>query len=352
MRRCFCFVFLLLICLVLPNAQAAEEGTDILLSFTGDCTLGSEERTRWQPTSFDSYIEQHGYAYPFEKVQSVLAQDDVTVINLENVFYPFKSNRAQKTYTFRGPPEFAQILTEGSVELSYLGNNHTNDYGVPGFRSTVRTLEEGGHNWFATTDHSVKTWIYEKNGVRVGFTGCYLTYYNRRQEDVKKGFEELKAQGCDFIVAVMHGGQEYGPRQDKRMQRLARFLVDQGAGLVVGHHPHVLHGVEVYNQATILYSLGNFSFGGNKELRVTQTMIAQAKLRFDAQGTYAGHQVNLIPAYPSGTMDYNNYQPVLAGGAEAQAIIDLVATMSTIPLSPYVEGVGAWQEPVLPAQPD
>lgn len=133
MRRCFCFVFLLLICLVLPNAQAAEEGTDILLSFTGDCTLGSEERTRWQPTSFDSYIEQHGYAYPFAKVQSVLAQDDVTVINLENVFYQFKSNQAQKTYTFRGPPEFAQILTEGSVELSYLGNNHTNDYGFRAF---------------------------------------------------------------------------------------------------------------------------------------------------------------------------------------------------------------------------
>lgn len=352
MRRCFCFVFLLFMCLMALGVQASDEGTEILLSFTGDCTLGSEERTRQQPTSFDSYIEQHGYAYPFEKVQSVLAHDDVTVINLENVFYPHQANRVPKTYNFRGPTEFARILTEGSVELSFLGNNHTMDYGYPGFRSTVRTLEEGGHSWFATTDHGVKTWVYEKNGVKVGFTGCYISYYYRHPERVKQGMEELKTQGCDFIVAVMHGGVEYGPRQDAHMERLARFFVDQGAGLVVGHHPHVLHGVEVYKNATILYSLGNFSFGGNKGLRTTQTMIAQAKLRFDARGRYISHQVNLIPARPSGTMEYNNYQPVLAQGEEAQAIIDLVASMSTIPLNPHVDGVGAWQEPVPSAQPD
>lgn len=352
MRRCICFVFLLLMCLVGANAWEAGGGTEVLLSFTGDCTLGSEERTRHQLSSFDSYIEQHGYAYPFEQVQSVLAHDDVTVINLENVFYQYQANRRPKTYNFRGPTDFARILTEGSVELSYLGNNHTMDYGYQGFRSTVRTLEEGGHGWFATTDDGIKTWIYEKNGVKVGFTGCYITYFNRHPEQVKKGFEQLREQGCAFIVAVMHGGEEYGPRQDERVQRLARFLVDQGAGLVVGHHPHVLHGVDIYRGATILYSLGNFSFGGNKELRATKTMIAQARLRFDAQGRYAGHQVNLIPARPSGTMEYNNYQPVLVQGQEAQAIIDLVASMSDVPLNPHVDGVGAWQEPVLPARPD
>jgi hypothetical protein len=345
MCRCIYLVFALL--LLFASAQA--ENTEILLTFTGDCTLGSEERLRAKSYSFDSYITEHGYAYPFEKVQQLLAHDDVTVINLENVFYPYERNRIPKTYNFRGPTDFVNILSVGSVELSFLGNNHTGDYGWQGLRSTVSTLETAGLAWFGVPfPNKLATWTFESNGVKIGFTGCYVGQWRRDPQGLRDTFLDLRQQGCVFIVAVMHGGTEYALRQDGNQERFARFLVDQGADLVVGHHPHVLQGVERVGSANIVYSLGNFSFGGNAALRATQTMLAQVRLSFDTHGEYLGQQLNLIPANPSGTLEFNNYQPVLVYGTEAQAIIDLVAVQSNYSLNPYQEGIGALQD-FLPA---
>lgn len=343
MRRCIFLVLLLLL-----TAAALGEGTEIVISFTGDCTLGSEERTRLQPTSFDTHIVNHGFGYPFEQVQSILAHDDLTVINLENVFYPHDANRVEKTYNFRGPVEFADILLAGSIELSYLGNNHTLDYGLPGFKSTVETLEGLGLDWFALTEASDKTYIFEKNGIKVGFTGAYASYWGQDTSRMRRSIQALKDAGCDFIVGVMHGGAEYSPRQGRGQERMAKSMIDQGVGFVAGHHPHVLQGVEVYGDANIVYSLGNFSFGGNAALRATDTMIAQLTLRFDAEGRYLGQQLNLIPAHVSGTLEYNNFQPVLVQGQTAQAILDTVQKVSTYPLKPCRDGVGAVQD-FLPA---
>lgn len=342
-----------LVCLIgfifMPNFSIADtlsQGTEILLTFTGDCTLGGEDRLAAKDYSFQGYIGREGYGYPFEKVQQVFIQDDVTVINLEGVLYDYINNKVQKTYNFRGPTDYANIIKGASIELSFLGNNHTFDYGRQGYRSTVEALEEAGLDWFAVTDEGIKTWIYEKNGVKIGFTGANITYFNRFPDKLEKSISDLKQEGCAFIVGVMHGGQEYGPRQNKGIIRYAKFLVDQGAGLVVGHHPHVLHGIEVYQGANIIYSLGNFAFGGNAELRSYQTMLVQAKLCFDEEGRYLSQQLNLLPAHVSGNLEYNNYQPVLVEGDEAQVIIDLVASMSDVPLLPYAEGRGALQAPL------
>lgn len=328
------------------TALGEEASTEILLSFTGDCTLGGEERLLGRENSFHGYIAREGYAYPFAKVQEVFTADDVTVVNLEGVLYDCTENAARKRYLFRGPTDFANIIKASSIELSFLGNNHTFDYGLPGYRSTVAALEGAGLDWFAVTYEGIKTWIYEKNGVKIGFTGANITEFTRLRNELKESICQLQEAGCVFIIASVHGGQEYGPRQDAKIQRFARFFVDHGAGLVIGHHPHVLHGIEVYKGASIVYSLGNFAFGGNVEIRERRTMIAQAALRFDEEGKYLEHQLNLLPAYTSGTAEYNNFQPVLIGGEEAQAIIDLVGTMSDFSLEPFVEGTGAWQLPV------
>lgn len=344
--RCIFLVSLALWGVPALAAPATDGGTQIVLSLVGDCALGSEDSLRDRDTSFDSYIARHGYAYPFSKVQQVLGQDDVTIINLESVLYPYQSNKRTKTYNFRGPPDFAQILPQGSVELAFLGNNHTMDYGMPGFQSTVDALQSVGTAWFGVTDHSVKTWIYEKNGVKVGFTGLNYTYWHREKgaKRVQQSFQELKDAGCDFIVAVMHAGSEYAQKHNWKQQRLSRFLLSQGAGLVVGHHPHVLHGVEVVGHANVVYSLGNFAFGGNAKLRVTETMIAQVTLHFDEEGSYAGQQLNLIPAFPSSQLEYNDFQPVLAHGDDARRIIENVSSVSPVPLKPYQEGIGAVQD--------
>lgn len=329
-------------------AEASQTGdtTEFLLTFTGDSTLGGEDRLKDKPYAFQAYIAKEGYAYPFARVQSLFANDDVTVINLEGVFYNSSFNKVKKMYNFRGPTDYVNILKQGSVELSFLGNNHTYDYGYQGYRSTTKALDEAGLSWFATSDEGIKTSIFEKNGVKIGFTGAYITYFGRHPERLAKSIEQLKKDGCVFIVGVMHGGQEYGPRQNRSIERYARWLVDHGADLVVGHHPHVLHGLEIYKGANIVYSLGNFSFGGNTEIRERRTMVVQAAVRFDKNGRYLEQQLNLLPAYTSGTPDYNNFQPILIGGQEAQAIIELVGTMTEFKLAPYVEGKGALQPPV------
>ncbi len=348
MRRCIYLVFALL--LLLTSAQA--ENTEILLTFTGDCTLGGEERLRAKPYSFDSYIAKYGYAYPFEKVQHFLAHDDVTVINLENVFYPYERNRIPRTYNFRGPTDFVNILNAGSVELSFLGNNHIGDYGPQGLRSTVRTLEAAGLAWFGIPyPDKLATWIFEKDGVKIGFTGCYIGQWGRDPQGLRDAFLDLRQQGCAFIAAVMHGGTEYALRQGDAQERFARFLVAQGADLVIGHHPHVLQGVERIGSANVVYSLGNFSFGGNAALRAAQTMLAQVRVSFDKEGRYMGQQLNLIPAHPSGTLEFNDYQPVPVEGAQARAVIDLVAAQSNYPLNPYREGIGALQDFLPAGQP-
>ena len=332
-----------LLALLLGLGSASAEGTKIILTFTGDCTLGSEEHLREKPYSFNSYIAEHGVGYPFDKVLPILQQDDVTVINFEGVLSDSARGRVEKTYNFRGPPHFVDILKAGSIELSYLGNNHIGDYGQQGYDSTIEIFEQAGHNWFATTEYGAKTWVFEKNGIKVGFAGCYISYWVKNPQQVRESFDELKAQNCDFIVGVMHGGAEYSPRHDRSQQRLATFMVDNGAGLVVGHHPHVLHGVEVMGDATVVYSLGNFAFGGNKDLRSTQTMLAQFTLSFDAEGRYLGQRLNLLPAHPSGTLTHNNYQPMLVSGKSADSIIKLVRRISPLEILDYKEGIGALQ---------
>lgn len=341
MKRCLSLLLaLLLVGLCLP----AFARTQVLMSFTGDCTLGSENYLRGRPTSFDSYIRQFGYAYPFAKVQHLFSRDDVTVINFEGVLYEHEANKVKKTYNFRGPLDFANILTEGSVELCFLGNNHVEDYGRPGFNSTIEAIEAVGKNWFAVTPFGSRVHVYEKNGIRIGFTGIYVSTWARDPLSLRESFDELKKQDCDFIVGIMHGGGEYSGRQGRGMERLAQAMVSHGAGLVVGHHPHVLHGIELMGDATVLYSLGNFSFGGNAQLRSTQTMVAQVRLDFADDGRYLGQQLIIHPAHPSGTLQYNNFQPVPVSGRDAESIMQLLQRMSPVRLKPYRLGLGAVQD--------
>lgn len=325
-------------------------GTEIVITFGGDCTLASLERIRGVPgISFDSYVERFGYAYPFAGLRSVFAKDDLTVVNLENVFSSSEADKRTKTYSFRSPPEYARILTAGSVEAVNIANNHTVDFGMQGALSTIRALEAEGVGWFGATDLVTGTWIYEKNGIKIGFTGAYVGFWNSRKSDLRKTFDALKEQGCDLIISSMHGGSEYAKRHDFWQTRMASWMIREGAALVVGHHPHVLHGVEVMDGSTVIHSLGNLSFGGNPQLRAPLSMVAQVRFLFDEKKTYLGHQMTLLPVRPSSNPDSNDYQPVLLSGREAHQVIALVQSDTPYPLSPHVDGAGAVQ-PFVPAR--
>ncbi len=352
MRRTLILLMIFLIILPLMPAHSEEDVVEVVVTLTGDCTLGSEDRTRRDLLSFDSFVNAHGYAYPFKKVKPLFARDDVTIINLEGVFYNHSANRLEKTYNFRAPTDFAKILPAGSIEAVFVGNNHIIDYGKQGFRSTIQALEEVGVPWFATTNTYSNTYIFEKDGFKVGFTGAYTATFGGRRPQMERDMQTLKDAGCDAIIAVMHGGMEYSPVRVKGQERLAAWYVRNGATAVVGHHPHVVQGMDKMDGASVIYSLGNFSFGGNAQLRATQALIAQITLRFSREKGYLGHQVNLIPVSPSGTLEYNNFQPVILYGDEARAVMDKVQHDTPFKLAPYIEGKGAIQPFVPVPEPE
>lgn len=341
----------LLLCVsMLVNFAAAEENitpdaaSTVTVTFLGDCTLGSEDHFWERDFSFVYYINQLGYDYPFSLVQDVIGNDDLTVANLESVFYEYTANKQDKTYCFRAPTSFAKILTTGSVEAVNLSNNHSEDYGARGIRTTVETLENEGVAWFGTTEYANDVYIYEKDGVKIGFVGIYLTYWWAHNDMLKANFQKLYDAECDVIVGIMHGGVEYSFYHDESQRKLADYMIRMGASVVVGHHPHVLQGVDVRDNATIVYSLGNFVFGGNKAMRAYQSAMAQFTFSFDENGEYLGHQLNIIPCQYSGSREYNDYRPFMFTGDEAEKVIEAMRRDSNIRLKPYVEGVGAVQD--------
>ncbi len=340
--------FLLTLMLILSICAASAEqdnGTQsVVITFLGDCTLGSEQHQRSYETSFDSYVHTRGYDYPFSGVVDILEKDDLTVANLESVFADTESGKVKKTYNFRSSPDFADILTLSSIEAVSLANNHTEDYGRPGIQSTLQALEERNIAWFASAQEAHSVYIYEKNNIKIGFIGLYISYWYNNLETVKADLQTLHDAGCSCIVAVVHGGSEYYTRRDAGMEKLASFFIRYGCCAVIGHHPHVLQGMDVYDGATVLYSLGNFVFGGNKKMRALYTVLAQITFDFDETGRYIGHQLNLIPAQYSGNDEYNDYRPILVQGDAADKALSLIQADTPFILNPYVEGVGAVQD--------
>lgn len=332
----------------------------VTISFAGDCTLGNTPlvRERYYDQSFESYVEQHGMAYPFDKVKEYFLNDDFTVVNLEGVFYNYEANRAKKTYNFRSSTDYVEILTLAGVDAVSIGNNHSLDYGAKGEISTIETLERAKLGWFGINEAADGIYVFEKDGIRIGFTGVYYSFWakgGKNAEAIKRNLSDLKREKCDLIIACMHCGVEYDQKHDNNQNKMANWLFRYGADMVVGHHPHTVQGLRVENGKTTLWSLGNFVFGGNPSLNYKnparnkllniETFIAQITFSFDEDQRYLGHQINIIPCYTSGTAEYNNYQPVPVTGAEAEKVLSAIQVDSyPLHLKPYVEGVGAVQD--------
>lgn len=340
---------LLILLLLLPLTALAEE--TITITFLGDCTIGGEDRLKEFDYSFDGYLRQHGYDYFLEKVQPVISQDDLTIANLEGCFINYESAAVEKTYNFRGNKDYVQVLTGSSVEAVSVANNHIMDYGYDGVTHTVDALDTASLPWFGTFEAREQTWIWEKGDIRIGFVSMEISYWYYRHRNLLKGqVQSLRDAGCDVVICVMHGGEEYRARHLRIQEQFAHAVLDYGVDIIVGHHPHVLQGVEIRNGKTICYSIGNFVFGGNATVRAPYTAMFQFTLSFSEEGEYLGHQLNIIPALPSGNKENNNYQPVLATGADAETVMAQIQYDTRFTLNPYVEGVGAMQD-FVPAQP-
>jgi len=357
-------VFAMLLLAVLLPLWAMGETTVVKLTCTGDFLPGSSDRLKNEPYAFQQFIRDKGYAYPFEKLQRLMAEDDITLVNLE---CPLNDDQpdSKSRLTFRGPEDFAQILPACSIEVANLANNHMGNYGKAGYKTTVAALEEAGVKYCGSIQEGSSACFVDVKGVRIGFVGTYPLWNKERPQDLEKCFKYLKENNCDVIIASVHAGMEYRGSHGSMQDNYGDKLYKLGAHIVVGNHSHVPEGVRVFKGVTQLYSLGNSSFGGNVGAAAAQdaahfnsdeaqseaasfskalgTVVAQFDLMFE-DGKYIGHQLTLWPISISGSAPENDYQPALVGGEEAARIMKKVQSDTAFRLKPYVEGQGAVQD--------
>ena len=329
--------------------KEAGEARKVLLSFLGDCTLGCNEIDHGKKKSIDYYVEQYGYGYCFDRVKSILELDDLTVANLECVLSDSMDGldkTTRKVYNFRAYESYVSILEQGSVEAVTIANNHIGDYGQPGFDATCRVLDGSALNWFGSTDFGGQYFVFETEGVKIGFMGSYYQYYWQHEEEMLAMFNEMREKGCQVIIAVMHGGVEYDKRHDRNQSKMARKLIQWGADVVVGHHPHVLQGYEILEGVPVYYSIGNFVFAGNFNIRTPYTVIMQLALSFDEENRYLGCRANMIPCRLSTHEEINYYQPYPVTGVDAVRAIKKMQydAKQPYPLLDYIENIGAMQD--------
>nr|MBR4279936.1 CapA family protein [Clostridia bacterium] len=356
MRRIF---VTLLILLLLPAAALAE--TTITITFTGDVTLGGEDYLRDDPASFASVYAEKGPEYFLANFAEFFAEDDLTIVNLEGVLTdnaalsPMdkgKGTGAGDGYWFRGSTEYVKVLTSASVEAVSLGNNHTLDYGPAGLQDTIDTLEDAGIEWFVTrdkhTEETEKFFFYEKDGVTVAFISLYWEYYLQGDPNgtgawLSEQIKLLKESGqADAVVAILHGGQEYGRHRTRPQTVFTAMAMKAGADLVICHHAHVVMGMDVISNRSAVYSLGNFCFGGNrnayqlnpnKKVSVQDAapaLVVRAVLTFDDEGNYAGQQLSLYPVQTTSIdrngadEQANDYQPKFVTGELGAHVLHLM----------------------------
>ena len=298
----------------------------LTLSVVGDCTLGTDETFDYD-TSLNAYYENYGADYFLQNVKDIFSADDLTIANFEGTLTD-SDEREDKTFAFKAPASYASILTGGSVEAVNTANNHSHDYGDQSFDDTLAALDDAGIVHFGYDE----TAVMDVKGIKVGLVGIYELYdHLEREQQLKDNIAKVKADGAQLIVVIFHWGNETETVPDSNQTTLGRIAIDEGADLVCGHHPHVLQGIETYKGKNIVYSLGNFCFGGNSSPSDMDTMIYQQTFTIDADGVKKDNVTNIIPcSISSAAYDgYNNYQPTPAEGDEATRILGKINERSS-----------------------
>lgn len=295
----------------------------LTISVVGDCTLGTDEAFDYS-TSLNAYFENYGKEYFLQNVKSIFEADDLTIANNEGTFTD-SSSREDKTFAFKAPASFAGIYSSSSVEAVNTANNHSHDYGEQSFQDTMDALDAQGIVHFGYDE----TAVMDIKGVKVGLVGIYELYdHLEREQQLKDNIAKVKEDGAELIIVIFHWGNEKETVPDSNQTTLGHLAIDLGADLVCGHHPHVLQGIEEYKGKNIVYSLGNFCFGGNKNPSDKDTMIFQQTFTVENGELVEDDVTNIIPCSLSSESGYNNYQPMVLEGSEKERVLQKIEEFS------------------------
>ena len=317
------------------RGQATENGESasdnmITVTFGGDAVLGGEEWHYGRDDSLMSYVEKNGLSYPFSGLQEFFETDDLTCINLECVLKEDDSEEDKtKEWRFRGLPEYAGILSEGSVEIVNIANNHSIDYGIKGYQETIQAIDEVVAWCGNNQPVAVKV-----KGHLIGFGGCRETTYKTDPGVILRDIQALKEAGCEFVVYQCHWGKEYDPHFNATQQMMAHACVIAGADMVIGHHPHVVQGIDYIENVPIIYSLGNLCFGGTIDLdgRAYDAMLIRAEITFTGISSEVNFRIIPIRTSSRASEGVNDFRPVPAEDYDAERILQYVQSDSGVEL--------------------
>jgi len=297
----------------------------ITISAAGDTTLGGD--SRWAGYhAFMREFEQSGrdHSHFLRNVVHIFEADDLTILNLEGTL-TYATEHMDKQFVFRGPPHFAQILSSSYVDVVTIANNHTIDFFDQGYRDTTAALAAEGIAFFGNEYIT----IIEVNGISVGLFGHRIwqdTAHNRGR--ISDAIAELQERGAQLIIAYYHWGVERNNVPEPYQVAIGRFTIDQGAHLVLGAHPHVIQGIEEHSGHHIVYSLANFSFGGNSNPPDQDSFIFQQTFTFHDGVLQPDVDINIIPIFVSSVRYRNDFQPTIAEGADAERILERIRAYS------------------------
>jgi poly-gamma-glutamate capsule biosynthesis protein CapA/YwtB (metallophosphatase superfamily) len=324
----FCTLFATLIYLAFP-VQADE----IVINAAGDVMLAG----RWSST-----LRTGGYNSPFSSVTAALASGDVTIVNLESPIARGGSEYIEKKFRFRAEPEVAAALKRSGINLVSLANNHSMDFGGEALAETMMHLDNAAIAWIGAGENLAearKMALYSIKGKKVAFLGYSLTqpvefFAGRDRPGTAPGFEKYYVedikrarQQADYVIVSFHWGTE-GSSSVQAYQRVAAHkAIDSGADVIIGHHPHVLRGIERYKTGIVFYSLGNFTFASKSRSADASVIV---RLRFnDTQ-----REAELLP------LDILHrrvgFRPRPVSGKQADEIIERLNALSA-PLKTQIE---------------
>ncbi len=314
----------------------------IVISCAGDTTLGSDPLFSYGGSFHARFQEEEKRsAYFLEAVSPIFKADALTFLNFEGTLTESDA-RADKTYAFKGPAQYAEILSEGGVEVVSLANNHTYDFGEAGFSDTRAALEAHGISYaygektalFSARPgeraEEVEEGAERKEGaVYIGVAAFSVWYDDAKvRASIRDAISSLRERGADLVFVSCHWGIE-GEHYPYEVQRaIGRYAIDAGADGVWGHHPHILQGIEKYRGKEIVYSMGNFCFGGNHNPSDKDCMIYQMLFQ-TVDGALTGEwESRVIPCRISSQNNLNDYRPTPATGEEAERILQRIAEYS------------------------
>lgn len=313
---------------VIPRQIAAEESAstpesevtpipgveekEYVISVVGDCTLASAQFIDASEHRSIEYHIQKDYSYPFSNTKEYFEEDDLTLANLECTLSDTKFFSYEQ-FSFLAPADYAEILKEGGVDFVTTANNHMGDFGTAGEEFTYMALENHGVPFGKEGESKLLT---TESGLKVGI----YCDYNHLEPDPAKAeaaIRQLRADGAEYVVCAFHWGKELVYTPFTGQTELAHRCIDAGADLIYGSHSHCLQPVEEYNGGLILYSMGNWVFGGSTAPTDMDTAIIQVHVKRGSDGTVKTEGYSVIPCCVSSRPvkdnysgdNYNDYRP-------------------------------------------